>query len=237
MSNDQSPPARKVIPYKKGGPRKSPFADMAFQFSGTALDVAIQQREEDAVEETPSDVSEAPAPELHGGEANQIAEPITEVETSKAVMDEPQETAVRPAEAATVQEHFPSPRLPAGAQTRQKSFPAEATQSAPGKRGRPATKEELDPRLQAFFTRWKPFLTETQLRVCAHVFNNSVAVNREYCFTSTTKLMTAVSKTERQVKTVINQLVDWGILVKGETIVNTPRGNRGTYYSLVMDKS
>ena len=54
MSNDQSPPARKVIPYKKGGQRKSPFADMAFQFSGTALDVAIQQRE-DVAEDAPSE--------------------------------------------------------------------------------------------------------------------------------------------------------------------------------------
>lgn len=235
MSNDQSPPARKVIPYKKGGARKSPFADMAFQFSGTALDVAIQQREEDAVGEAPPDVSEAPARELPEGGPDQIAEPTPEVETPKAIRDEPQETALRPA-AATVQEHFPSPR-PAGAQTRHKNPITEATLPGHGKRGRPASKEEIDPRLQAFVARWKPFLTETQLGVCAHVFNNSIAVGQEYCFTSTAKLMTAVSKTERQVKTVINQLVDWGFLVKGETIVNTPRENRGTYYRLVTDKS
>lgn len=237
MSNDQSPPARKVIPYKKGGPRKSPFADMAFQFSGTALDVAIQQREEDAVGEAPPEVSEAPAREIPEGVGGQIAEPITEVDAPQAVRDEPQETTVRPAATATVVEHFLSPRPPAVAQTLQKNSLSEATQPAPVKRSRTASREQLDPRLQAFFTRWNPFLTETQLRVCAHIFNNSVAVDQEYCFTSTTKLMTAVSKTERQVKTVINQLVDWGFLVKGETIVNTPRGNRGTYYRLVMDKS
>lgn len=237
MSNDQSPPARKVIPYKKGGPRKSPFADMAFQFSGTALDVAIQQRDEDVLGEAPPGVSEAPAQEFPGSVPNQIAEPIPEVETPQAVRDEPQEIAVLPAAAATVPEHYPSPLPPDGAQTRQRRFPTEATQPAPGKRNRPASKEELDPRLQAFVTRWKPFLTETQLGVCAHIFNNSLAVDREYCFTSTAKLMTAVSKTERQVKTVVNQLVDWGFLVKGETVVNTPRGNRGTYYRLVMDKS
>lgn len=236
MSNDQSPPARKVIPYKKGGPRKSPFTDMAFQFSGTALDVAIQQREEDAVGEAPPDVSEAPTRELPEGGPDQIAEPIPEVETPKAVRDEPHETDVRLAAAATIQEHFPSP-WPAGAQTRHKSPPTEVTQPVHGKRGRPASKEEIDPRLQAFVTRWKPFLTETQLGVCAHIFNNSTAVGQEYCFTSTAKLMTAVSKTERQVKTVINQLVDWGFLVKGETIVNTPRENRGTYYKMVTDKS
>ena len=237
MSNDQSPPARKVIPYKKGGPRKSPFADMAFQFSGTALDVAIQQREEDAVGEAPLDVSEAPAQKLPESGPDPTAEPVAEVKAPKTVRDEPQETSPRPAAAATVQEDFLSPRPLAEAETRQKSSPTGATQPAPGKRGRPASKEALDPRLQAFFTRWKPFLTETQLGVCAHVFNNSVAVDREYCFTSTTKLMAAVSKTERQVKTVINQLVDWGFLVKGETLVNTPRGNRGTYYRLVIDKS
>ena len=237
MSNDQSPPARKVIPYKKGGPRKSPFADMAFQFSGTALDVAIQQRGEDAVGAAPPDVSETPARELPGGVGDQIVEPIPEVEALKAVGDEPQETAVRPAATATVEEHLLSRRPPAVAQTLQKNSPTEATPPASIKRSRPASKEQFDPRLQAFFTRWKPFLTETQLRVCAHVFNNSVAVEQEYCFTSTTKLMTAVSKTERQVKTVINQLVDWGFLVKGETIINTPRDNRGTYYRLVMDKS
>ena len=43
MSKEQSPPVRKVIPYK-GGRRKSPFADMALQFSGTALDVAQLRR-------------------------------------------------------------------------------------------------------------------------------------------------------------------------------------------------
>lgn len=237
MSNDQSPPARKVIPYKKGGPRKSPFADMAFQFSGTALDVAIQQREEDAVGEAPLDVSEAPARELPEGGPGQIAEPIPEVETFKEVREELQETVVPSAAVATVQEHFLSPLPPAAAQIRQKSAPTEAIRPVPGKRVRSASKEERDPRLQAFVTRWKPFLTETQLGVCAHVFNNSIAVGQEYCFTSTAKLMTAVSKTERQVKTVINQLVDWGFLIKGETIVNTPRDNRGTYYKLVTDKS
>ena len=49
--------------------------------------------------------------------------------------------------------------------------------------------------------------------------------------------MAAVSKTERQVKTVINQLIDWGFLVKGETVVNAPREDRGTYYRLNIDKA
>lgn len=236
MSNDQSPPARKVIPYKKGGTRKSPFADMAFQFSGTALDVAIQQREEDGVGETSPALSEAPAQELPEGGSAQVADPIPDVEAPQAVTGEPQLSPVRPA-AVVVQELSPSPQALDGAQTRQKRPPTRATQPVSGRRSRQAATEEADPRLQAFVTRWKPFLTETQLGVCTHVFNNSIAVDQEYCFTSTAKLMAAVSKTERQVKTVLNQLVDWGFLIKGETIVNTPRENRGTYYKLLIDKS
>ncbi|MET0624264.1 MAG: hypothetical protein ABW250_14870 [Pyrinomonadaceae bacterium] len=235
MSNDQSPPARKVIPYKKGGTRKSPFADMAFQFSGTALDVAIQQREE-GVEETSPTPSEAPAQELPESRPAQINDPILEVEVSEIVRDEPQEPPVYP-DAAAVQESSPSQQALVGAQTRRKSPPTGPVRPVPGKRGRSAATEETDPRLQAFVSRWKPFLTETQLSVCAHIFNNSIAVEQEYCFTSTAKLMTAVSKTERQVKTVVNQLVDWGFLVKGETIINTSRENRGTHYKLVTDKS
>lgn len=235
MSNDQSPPARKVIPYKKGGTRKSPFSDMAFQFSGTALDVAIQQRE-DGVEETSPTLSEVPAQELPEGESAQVGPPIPEVEASEVVRDEPQESPVPP-DAAAMQESSPSQQALAVAQTRRKSAPTGVVRSVHGKRGRSAATEETDPRLQAFFSRWKPFLTETQLSVCTHIFNNSIAVGQEYCFTSTAKLMTAVSKTERQVKTVVNQLVDWGFLLKGETLINTSRENRGTHYKLVIDKS
>ena len=94
-----------------------------------------------------------------------------------------------------------------------------------------------DAQLQTFLSRWKPFLTETQLGICTHIYRNSVSVGRESCFTSTAKLMAAVSKTERQVKTVINQLIDWGFLVKGETVVNAPREDRGTYYRLNIDKA
>lgn len=94
-----------------------------------------------------------------------------------------------------------------------------------------------DAQLLAFISRWKPFLTETQLGICTYLYNNSAAVGQEYCFTSTAKLMAAVSKTERQVKTVLNQLTDWGFLVKGETVINAPRERRGTYYKLAVTKS
>lgn len=235
MSNDQSQPARKVVPYKKGGQRKSPFADMAFQFSGTALDVAIQQREEE-VEDAPPEISATPAQaplEDAPGPAN---EPAPEVETLQAVKDEPA-ASHRPPEVIAERAASPSPSAVAKPQTRQRRHPTRDIPLPADQRGGQVTSEETQPQLKDFITRWKPFLTETQLGICTHVYNNSIAAGREYCFTSTAKLMAAVSKTERQVKTVINQLSDWGFLVKGETVVNAPREDRGTYYKLIIDKS
>ena len=95
----------------------------------------------------------------------------------------------------------------------------------------------LLPEIQSFVDRWKPFLTETQLNVCIHIYNNSTALGLEYCFTSTPKLMSVVSKTERQVKTVLDQLITFNFLERGETVVNVPREKRGTYYKLNLDKS
>ena len=95
----------------------------------------------------------------------------------------------------------------------------------------------LLPQIQVFVDRWKPFLTETQLNVCIHIYNNSTALGSEYCFTSTPKLMSVVSKTERQVKTVLDQLISFNFLERGETVVNVPREKRGTYYKLNLDKS
>ena len=235
MSNDQSPPARKVIPYKKGGQRKSPFADMAFEFSGTALDVAIQQREE-RVEDASAKISETPAQELLEDEPGPANEPAPEVAAPQAVNDEPAESPRPP---AVMAEQAPSPSRPAVArpQSHQRRHPTRDVRLLADKRSGPAASAETQPQLMDFLTRWKPFLTETQLGICTHVYNNSSAVGREYCFTSTAKLMAAVSKTERQVKTVVNQLMDWGFLVKGETVVNAPREERGTYYKLILDKS
>lgn len=234
MSNDQSPPARKVIPYKKGGARKSPFADMAFQFSGTALDVAIQQREE-GVGESPSDEISAATvqgtPESAQGELNDSA---PEVESPQEVNNAPPELRGDPA--VTASPALPSSKATVRTQPRQRKSLKRDVRLVPDKKRVSAALEESDPCLRDFITRWSPFLTETQLSICEHVYNNSVAFGDEYCFTSTAKLMAAVSKTERQVKTVVNQLIDWGFLVKGETIVNTPRENRGTYYKLIVDK-
>lgn len=96
---------------------------------------------------------------------------------------------------------------------------------------------DLSSELQTFVDRWKPFLTETQLRICVYIYANSTALGLEYCFTSTPKLMSIVSKTERQVKTVLDQLITLDFINRGETVVNAPREKRGTFYKLNLDKS
>lgn len=235
MSNDQSPPARKVIPYKKGGQRKSPFADMAFQFSGTALDVAIQQRE-DGVGESAPEISETAPQDTSKEEPGSDSSSVREVELAQEIKAEVPEL---PRHVDAAAELNPSPSLPTVTkpQPRQRRTPSGGVRLVTDKRATSAASEVSDSQLQAFITRWKPFLTETQLGICTYVYNNSFPSDQEYCFTSTAKLMAAVSKTERQVKTVLNQLTEWGFLVKGETVVNAPREQRGTYYKLVVTKS
>jgi hypothetical protein len=235
VSNDQSPPARKVIPYKKGGPRKSPFADMAFQFSGTALDVAIQQREEGEVE-SPPEISETASREPSEEEHRTDSPPAPEVEPAQEIKAEAPEPPLR-ADVAAAQDSSPSAPAVTRPQPRQRRATSGGVRLVTDKRAGSAATEAADGQLQAFITRWKPFLTETQLGICTYVYSNSVPSGQEYCFTSTAKLMAAVSKTERQVKTVLNQLTEWGFLVKGETVVNAPREQRGTYYKLVVTKS
>ncbi len=235
MSNDQSPPARKVIPYKKGGPRKSPFADMAFQFSGTALDVAIQQREE-VVEDAPPEVTGPTSEESSKEGPVSHANPAPEVLPAQEFSAEAPEPVERPTVATEQESSRPTsaaPRL----QPRQRRALTSEVRLVKDKVDKAASQGEGEAEIQAFITRWKPFLTETQLGICTYVYNNSAASGLEYCFTSTAKLMAAVSKTERQVKTVLNQLTDWGFLVKGETVVNAPREQRGTYYKLIVTKS
>lgn len=95
----------------------------------------------------------------------------------------------------------------------------------------------LLPDIQSFVDRWRPFLTETQLNVCIHIYNNSAALGLEYCFTSTQKLTSVISKTERQIKTVLEQLITLNFLERGETVINVPREKRGTYYKLNLNKS
>lgn len=233
MSNDQSPPARKVIPYKKGGRRPSPFSEMAFQYSGTALDVAIQQREQDG-EELPPEVSareEAPAQSVP------TDAPAPEAPQAQSVSATTEESL---AVSTDVEEEKPPPPPPVDnkpVQTEKQPPPRSVRLVAGKEKSKPVARVSTNPELQAFVDRWKPFLTDTQLGICTYIYNNSTAINLEYCFTSTAKLMAAVSKTERQVKTVLNQLLEWELVIKGETVINAPREKRGTFYKLNPDKS
>jgi hypothetical protein len=207
---------------------------MAFQFSGTALDVAIQQRAEGAEDDTPG-LPESPTQELTEDEPGSDNRPAPETaapEVVEQVISQPPQ----PPAAEVEREISPSPPAVSKSQARQRKHPVRDVRLVPNRRTRPAAPEESHPQMQAFVTRWQPFLTETQLGICYYVYNNSIAVGKEYCFTSNPKLMAAASKTERQIKTVLNQLVDWGLLLKGETVFNVPRDNRGTYYKLSIDK-
>jgi hypothetical protein len=235
VSNDQSPPVRKVIPYKKGGQRKSPFSEMAFQFSGTALDVAIQQREQDVEEPLPETPIQDTLPE-----EPPIGEPLrsdrlySEVQLNQS--DNLTPAVTHPVSSTVEEEKLPLPHANHRTETAEKHQPPRRVRLLPAKKNRPPVSVHVPPDLQAFIDRWKPFLTDTQIGICAYIYSNSIAISQEYCFTSTTKLMVAVSKTERQVKTVLNQLIDWDFLQKGETVINAPREKRGTYYKLNPDK-
>ena len=235
MSNDQSPPVRKVIPYKKGGQRKSPFSEMAFQFSGTALDVAIQQREQDVEEPLPeTPIQDIPPNESALGETLRSDGLPSEVQLDQS--DNLTPAVTHPVSSAVEEENLLPPHANHKAETIEKHQPPRKVRLLPAKKNRPTASVNLSPDLQAFIDRWKPFLTDTQIGICAYIYSNSTAINQEYCFTSTAKLMVAVSKTERQIKTVLNQLIDWEFLHKSETVINAPREKRGTYYKLKPDK-
>lgn len=237
MSNDQSPPVRKVIPYKKGGRRQSPFASNAFQFTGTALDIAIQQREQEEREETSetsldegrlaeelSRLEASPSPEAtHLQEITATAAPVEEISVVPDTRHELQSVSVSPPQknSETVVRRAAQRNTPALTQSKKEAVAS------------PANSSELG----TFITRWRPFLTDTQIRICTYIYNNSAAINKKFCFTSTAKLMAEVAKTERQVKTVLNQLITWNFLIKGETVINAPREKRGTHYKLNLDKS
>ncbi|HEY9404802.1 MAG TPA: hypothetical protein VIQ24_19250 [Pyrinomonadaceae bacterium] len=233
MSNDQSPPVRKVIPYKKGGRRQSPFASNAFQFSGTALDIAIQQREQEEQEE----ISETSVDESLPEKSFQQSSPSPEVSHVHEVTSAPtEETSVIPDTKRELQSSSPPPLQTKTETVVRRVAPRSASTLMRGK-NEVTTSNANSSELGTFITRWKPFLTDTQIKICTYVYNNSTAVAKEFCFTSTARLMAEVSKTERQIKTVLNQLIDWNFLIKGETIVNAPRDKRGTHYRLNLDKS
>ncbi|HEY6186981.1 MAG TPA: hypothetical protein VIW80_04820 [Pyrinomonadaceae bacterium] len=233
MSNDQSPPVRKVIPYKKGGRRQSPFAGKAFQFSGTALDIAIQQREREELEERSPEITEDEEPRreaLLETPSEQEVEPLQEL--SPTVSDPAPVTPI-----INQKSVLPSTQPPQKLEAVERKQPRRSTAPLSGNRQKALDQTTVSPDLLAFITRWKPFLTDTQIGICTFIYNNSIAVDQEFCFTSNTRLMAEVSKTERQIKTVLSQLLEWDFLIKGETLINAPREMRGTYYKLNLDKA
>lgn len=233
MSNDQSPPVRKVIPYKKGGRRQSPFSGKAFQFSGTALDIAIQQREQEESEEQSPEIAddeEVRSDSLQETPARQEVESLQEisptVSESPPVIPSTNQELVTPATQ-------PHQRL----EVVERKQPQRSAALSSGNQQKASAQTTVSSDLLSFITKWKPFLTDTQIGICSFIYNNSTAVDKEFCFTSNAKLMAEVSKTERQVKTVLNQLLEWNFLIKGETIINAPREKRGTFYKLNLNKS
>lgn len=231
MSNDQSPPVRKVIPYKKSRHRQSPFSEMAFHFSGTALDVAIQQREQDDIGSSQEEASDTEEADVRSALSDT---PATEVRP-------PQPAGLSPANIPQVladaeEQQHSQQTIASASKIKEKKATQNNARLLTHEKDKSTVRAETQPAWQMFVTRWKPFLTETQLSICTYIYNNSVAINQEFCFTSTAKMMENVSKTERQVKTVLNQLMDLDFLIKGETIVNAPREKRGTYYKLNPQK-
>jgi hypothetical protein len=224
---------RKVIPYKKGGRRHSPFSGKAFQFSGTALDIAIQQREQEELEEQSPEITEDEEPlndSLQGMPSRHEVEPLQEFSPT---VSEP--TPVTPI--INQELVLPAAQPPQKLEAVERKQPQRSTVLPSGNKQKAPAQTTVSSDLLAFITRWKPFLTDTQIGICSYIYNNSTAIDKEFCFTSNAKLMAEVSKTERQVKTVLNQLLEWNFLIKGETIINAPREKRGTYYKLNLNKS
>jgi hypothetical protein len=224
VSNDQSPPPRKVIPYKKGGRRQSPFSDIAFQFSGTALDVAIQQsQEEDA--ESPQ-LEDAPS----GGEntlAN--AEPLTLNEIQQVEVGLPtQEIVVKPnlearkdalpAIAAT-DPAVPDNHLVGTKESSRRSVSVKRKISQPSM---------SDPSFQAFVDRWKHGLRRGQLKMCEVLFNKTYAVGLTECETSFSVLMREAGLSRRQSFQIISELEKMGFVERLATLKHSTRKGTGS---------
>jgi hypothetical protein len=223
VSNDQSPPPRKVIPYKKGGRRQSPFSDIAFQFSGTALDVAIQQsQEEDA--ESPQ-LEDAPS----GGEnplAN--AEPLTLNEIQPVEADLPtQEIVVKPhlearedALPAITAANLAVPDIHLVGKKRHSRRSVSAKKAS-----QPSTS---NPSFQAFVDRWKHGLRRGQLKMCEVLFNKTYAVGLTECETSFSVLMREAGLSRRQSFQIISELEKMGFVERLATPKHSTRKGTGS---------
>lgn len=223
MSKEQSPPVRKVTPYKSGR-RKSPFADMALQFSGTALDVAIQQREQES-EATPS-----PSDEQHGGETaeTQDAPPI-------ANEARPVEEVPPVSETSLDQEAHSGNIQPTATEdpTRNAEIHlvnSKKTSSRPVVIDRKISPSSAsDSSFQAFVERWKPGLHRGQLKMCEVLYNKTYAVGHTDCETSFSVLMRESGLSRRQSFQVISELEQMGFVERLPTPKHSTRKGTGSH--------
>lgn len=222
MSKEQSPPVRKVIPYKSGR-RKSPFADMALQFSGTALDVAIQQREEESRTVQPPDDEQ-----LRGETAEPQDTPVIVSEVEQGEEAQPTLEITPAQEASNVSDLPASPeqtRIPEIAITNTKKISSRPVTSKK-KVSPPPSPDSL---FQSFIDRWKHGLHRGQLKMCEVLYNKTHAVGNTDCETSFSVLMRESGLSRRQAFLVISQLEQMGFVERIPTSKHSTRKGTGSH--------
>jgi len=223
VSNEQSPPPRKVIPYKKGGRRPSPFADMALQFSGTALDVAIQQREQEP-KTPPSPTEEQPAEETAETQSDPLlANEVRQVEEAPHVSERPlsQEADTGNIEPTATEDPTRNKEIHLVDSKKSSSRPVVANRKI-------SPPSISDSSFQAFVERWKPGLHRGQLKMCGVLFNMTYAVGRTDCETSFSVLMHESGLSRRQSFQVISELEKMGFVERLTTPKHSTRKGTGS---------
>jgi hypothetical protein len=214
---------RKVIPYKSGR-RKSPFADMALQFSGTALDVAIQQREQES-EASPSLSDEQPGEEVAETQDDPaIASAARQVEEVQPV-----------SEMSLDQEAHSGNIQPAASEDPTRNAEIHLINSKKSS-SRPVVSDRKislppasDSSFQAFVERWKPGLHRGQLKMCEVLYNKTYAVGRTDCETSFSVLMHESGLSRRQSFQVISELEQMGFVERLTTTKHSTRKGTGSH--------
>jgi hypothetical protein len=221
VSKEQSPPARKIIPYKKGGRRQSPFADMALQFSGTALDVAIQQREQESDlnpslddERTEEDIQ----PPLPTTGARRVEEAHALPETKALLNQDAGSDNIRP---VTIED---STRT---AEIRLVNSKKSSGRSVVTRRKTPQLSSS-DSSFAAFVARWKPGLHRGQLKMCEVLYNKTHAVGCMECETSFSILMRESGLSRRQSFQVISELEKMGFVERLSTPKHSTQKGTGS---------
>jgi hypothetical protein len=225
VSSDQSQPPRKVVPYKKGGRRQSPFSDIAFQFSGTALDVAIQQSQEESDSDPKNEG-------LQPGDEQKIAESVSSVEEANS-LDEinlPDQEVTVSRQSETGEESKPEITtedlaLPdihlIGTKARSRRSVSASRKNSP--------LSASNPSFQAFVDRWKHGLRRGQLKMCEVLFNKTHAIGHTECETSFSVLMHESGLSRRQSFQIISELEQMGFVERLETPKHITRKGTGSH--------